>query len=195
LIRSLTKQKRRLLIARIFAGVMMFVWFGNSLPPLVAMTRHAESCQMDCCKGFKPHSADSDSGEMCPLMAQKETSHEAMHGEEEPDMEQFDDHSIKVPIFGPEKYSKPHEDTNSLPYLRIKPAERCPETAFITNNGSNFGQRQQQSSENCLLFSFAVNLRPPTFLLSDFGTQISFKFTPQIWSPQTPSRGPPAFLS
>jgi len=191
----LTKPKSRLLIARIFAVVMLFVWFGNSLPPLVAMTFHAESCQMDCCQGLKPDSADSCSGEMCPLMTQKETSHEGMHGEEEPATEQAAEHSIEVPIFGPEEHSKSHEDHNSYPFLRIKPTAKCPETDCITSNGSNFGQRQRQTSENCLLFSFALNTRPPIFALVNFGTQDSFKFAQRIGSRQTPSRGPPAFFS
>lgn len=195
MIRLLTKQKRRLLIARIFAGVMLFVWFGNSLPPLIAMTAHAESCRMDCCKGLKPHPAGSCSGEMCPLMTQKDTSHEAMHGEEDSATEHSTEHSLEVPIFGPEEHSGVHEDTSNSLFLRIKPAEKCPETACITNNASNFGQRQQQSSENCLLFSFALNLRPPTFVLVEFGTQDSFKFAQRIGSRQTPSRGPPVFFS
>lgn len=79
--------------------------------------------------------------------------------------------------------------------FQTKEAEKCPETACITNNGSNFGQRQQQSSENCLLFSFALNLRPPTFVSINFETQVGFKFAQRIWSGQTPSRGPPALFS
>lgn len=195
MIRSLTNQKRRLLIARIFAGVMLFVWLSNSLPPLIAMTRHTETCQMACCRDSKPHSAESGSGEMCPMMAQKETSHEAMHGEEDATSEETADHSLTVPIFYSDEQADFQEDDGNFPLLRIKAAERCPETAFITTSNSNFGQRQQQSSENCLLFSFALNLRPSIFVVLGFRNQESFKFTPRIWSGQTPSRGPPAFLS
>lgn len=208
----LPKHKIRLLFARIFAGAILFVWFANSLPPLIAMTSSpVESCQMECCKGFKRHSMGTSSGEMCPMMAQKNASHEmmqgvehqAMHGAEEPTEEHVavekDENSVggaptvKVLIFGAEEQSSAHD--NTLPSLRIKITEKCPRTDCITSSSLSFGQRQQQSSDNCVLFSFAVNLRPPSFVLVEVGTQASFNFTQRNWSGQTPSRGPPAFLS
>ena len=206
----LPTQKIRLLFARIFAGAMLFVWFANSLPPLIAMTSSPQaesSCQMECCQGFKRHSMGSASAEMCPMMAQKNAStetmhgaeHESMHGTEEPAEEyiaaQKDENSVvgahpskvlitKVLIFGAKEQSSAHD--NTLPSLRIKITERCPRTACITSSSSSFGQRQQQSSDNCLLLSFAVNLSPPSLVLVEVGTQASFRFTQRIWSGQTP---------
>jgi len=223
----LPKHKIRLLFARFFAGAMLCVWFANSLPPLLAMTAApVEFCQMECCQGFKRHSMDSSSADMCPMMARKNASHQAtpdtehqamqgaeqhqaMHGVEEPSEEhaaQTDEHivvgtqpmvgalPINILIFDADEQSGSHRDTN-LPSLRIRITESCPRTACIAGSSSSFGQRQQQSSDNCLLLSFAVNVRPPTFVLLDFGTQESFNLAQRIWSGQTPSRGPPAFLS
>ncbi len=211
----LPTQKARLFFARIFAGAMLFVWFANSLPPLLAMTSSPQaesSCQMECCQGFKRHSMGSASAEMCPMMAQKNASHQAtpdtehqamqgaeqhqaMHGFEEPSEEQvaakkcasFLDgaHPVKVPIFDADDQPGSHHD-NSLPFIRIKMAGSCPRTACITGSSSSFGQRQQQSSDNCLLLSFAVNLSPPSLVLVEVGTQASFRFTQRIWSGQTP---------
>jgi len=210
----LPTQNIRLLFVRIFAGAMLFVWFANSLPPLIAMTSsQIESCQMECCKGFKRHSVGSSSAEMCPMKAQRSASHqmthgaehETMHGAEEPAEEHVaaekDENSVvgsnttKVIVFGSgEQWGSLHDD-NTLPSIRIKIANKCPRTACITSSSSSFGQRQQQSSDNCLLFSFAVNLPPPSFVLVEVGTQASFIFTQLISAGQTPSRGPPAFLS
>ncbi len=218
----LLKQKIRLLFARFFAGAILFVWFANSLPPLLAMTAApVDSCQMECCQGFRRHSMDSSSADMCPMTARKNASHQAthdtehqamhgaeqhqaMHGFEEPSEEQVaakkgasildGAHPVKVPIFDADDQPGSHHD-NSLPFIRIKMAESCPRTACITSSSSSFGQRQQQSSENCLLFYFSVDLPPPTFVLLEFGTQESFNITQSIWTDQTPSRGPPAFLS
>lgn len=224
----LPKHKIRLFFARLFAGAMLCVWFANSLPPLLAMTAApVDACQMACCQGFRRHSMDSFSVEMCPMMARKNASHQAthdtehqamhgaeqhqaMHGVEEPleehaaaqtnenmlvgDHSMVGGRSINVPIFIADEQSGSHRDTN-LPSLRIKMAESCPRTACITGSSSSFGQRQQQSSENCLLFYFSVDLPPPTFVLLEFGTQASVNFTQSIWTDQTPSRGPPAFLS
>ena len=203
----LPTQKARLFFARIFAGAMLFVWFANSLPLLAMTASPVEFCQMECCKGFKRHSMSSSSGEMCPMMAQKNAStetmhgaeHESMHGTEEPAEEhiaaQKDENSVvgahpskvlitKVLIFGAKEQSSAHD--NTLPSLRIKITERCPRTACITSSSSSFGQRQQQSSDNCLLLSFAVNLSPPSLVLVEVGTQASFRFTQRIWSGQTP---------
>ena len=221
------KQKIRLLFARFFAGAMLFVWFANSLPPLLAMTAApVEFCQMECCQGFKRHSMDSSSADMCPMMARKNASHQAtpdtehqamqgeehqaMHGVEEPSEEHaaaqtnenmvVGDHSmvgalpINILIFDADEQSGSHRDTN-LPSLRIKMAESCPRTACIAGSSSSFGQRQQQSSENCLLFYFSADLPPPTFVLLEVGTQASVSFTQRIWTGQTPSRGPPAIFS
>jgi len=219
----LHKQKVRLLFARFFAGAMLFVWFANSLPLLAMTASPVEFCQMECCKGFKRHSMSSSSGEMCPMMAQKNASHQAMqgaehqamHGAEEPSEKHLaakDEnivvgahpmvdahpmvgaHPIKVPIFDAEEQSGSHHE-NTLPSLRIKIVERCPRTACITSSSSSFGQRQQQSSDNCLLLSMAVHLRPPSVVLVEVEAQASVSFTQRIWSGQTPSRGPPAFLS
>ena len=195
LIHSLAKQKTRLFFARIFAGAILFVWLGNSLPPLAAMTRHAESCRMDCCKSLKPHSAESCSGEMCPLMNEKPSSHEGSHEENESVDEHFAEHSSKFPIFGPESSGAHDAEINSL-FFQLKTPEKCPaEMACITGGNSNFGQRQQQSSANSLLSFLILQFRPATFVSIDFESQESFRFIQQTWSKQTPSRGPPALVS
>ena len=175
---------------------MLFVWLGNSLPPLWAMTMHAESCQMDCCKSLKPHSAESCSGEMCPLMNHKFSLHEEMHGGNEPADEQTAERPVQVQIFGPEDVSGVHDRENNSLFFKLKPPEKCPaEMVCITGSNSNFGQRQQQSSDSCLLSSFILQLRPKVFVSIEFATRKSIRFTQRIWSEQTPSRGPPALIS
>ena len=82
MIRSLTIQKKRLLVTRIFAGVMLFVWFGNSVPPLMAMTLPADACQMSCCQ------VSSSTEDLCLLMAEMTDSHKAMPDIAEPAEEQ-----------------------------------------------------------------------------------------------------------
>ena len=101
---------------------------------------------------------------------------------------------INILIFNADAQSGSHHDTN-LPSLRIKITESCPRTACIAGSSSSFGQRQKHSSDNCLLLSLTVKLRPPSVILVEVGRQASVSFTQRIWTGQTPSRGPPAFFS
>lgn len=88
------------------------------------------------------------------------------------------------------------QEKHFFPFLKTQFSDKCPETAFITQTNSNLRQRQQQSSDGNILLSFTIKPRPPTFVaVAEFETRISFKFTNQIWSYQTPSRGPPVFFS
>lgn len=87
------------------------------------------------------------------------------------------------------------QNKHSFPSLQTE-FNKCPETAFITQSNSNLRQRQQQSSDNDILLSFAINPRPPTFVvILELKTRTDFKFTNQIWSRQTSSRGPPGLFS
>lgn len=88
------------------------------------------------------------------------------------------------------------QDISHLPFLQTEFSNDCPETAFITRGHSNSGQRQQQSSDNSILLSFATLPRPPTFAaMFAFETHSIFTFADQIWSRQTSSRDPPVLFS
>lgn len=117
------------------------------------------------------------------------TNHQTEHHQNTSDVAD----TSEVPIFGVEDVSDSRD--NKFPFLQIKPAETCDQTAYITSNGSSFGQRQQQSSDNCVLLSFADKPRPPTAVSVNFKTQIIFNFAQQILSHDTLARGPPAFFS
>lgn len=188
--------------------MILFVWLGNSLPPLIAMTVTAEYCQMDCCKGKARHLANSCSGGMCHFKVKMDAPHESMRGIEEAAKKPIStnhheiEHHQNIPvatdksnvlIFGAEEVLASHN--KDLPFLQIKAPERCDQTACIMSSGSSVGQRNTQSSDNCILLSFADKPRPPTIVLVNFGTQVSFNVTQQIVSRRTLPRGPPAFFS
>jgi hypothetical protein len=202
----MSTKRVRLLTVRIFAGLMLLVCFGNGLPPLIVLSQSSsEYYMMDCCKGKVLHLMGSCSGEACHLKSaqkkipkkpdchfQTETV-EPAH-EEKLEIMLADPSSADVPIFGAEGHTNSH-DKNLLPTLKIKFIERCGETVLRAGNGSNSGHRQQQSSENSVLFSFADVSCPPLVVSLDFNIQVGFQFTRQILSRQSHSRAPPVCIS
>ena len=186
-----SKKSNKRIISRIFAAVMLLVWFGNSLPSLIAMTLPAENCQMKCCK-----IRDWHSGMSCPTMSD---SHEAMADMEGMEHKQIPEETYKDILVVAQPNDQPQfdsQDTQHFPFLQTEFFNDCPETAFITQGNSSFRQRQQQSSDNSILLSFATQPRPPTFVAPlEFETHTIFTFADQIWSRHTSSRGPPVLFS
>ncbi len=88
------------------------------------------------------------------------------------------------------------EDNHHSPAIQKEFENNCPETAFITQGSSSLRQRQNQSTDTGIIFSFATNPRPPTFVaLPVFETHLNFNHIRQIWSRQISSRGPPTLFS
>ena len=191
MISLISKKSNKRTISRIFAAVMLLVWFGNSLPSLRAMTLPAENCQMTCCKIRDWHSATS-----CPIMSDSDEAMADMEGmtHEQTPAETYKD--ILVVAQPDDQPLSDSQDIQHFPFLKTKFSNICLEMAFITQGNSNSGQRQQQSSDNSILLSFATQPRPPTFVATlAFETRTGFIFADKIWSRQTSSRGPPVLFS
>lgn len=168
-------------------GAVLVVLFGNNLLPLVAMTRsHVEDCQMACCKFRHRHTGNS-TGDSCPLMNMGSSSHESMMAMEQSDAEKSDSKKQQLNFFEHKFFKTENihlsidnhqlhavsDETKTSPFFNIKFAERCDQTTCGANSFSNSGKRQQQSSDDCGLLTFADKPRPPTSFSVIFKTEIN----------------------
>ena len=78
---------------------MLLVWFGNSLPTLIAMTLPVEYCQMSCCKTLDHSSEKSCPAMSDPTMSEMSDSHEAMEGMKEMTENQIPEDAYKDILF------------------------------------------------------------------------------------------------
>ena len=155
------------------------------------MTLPVEDCEMKCRK-----IRDWSSETSCPLMSDSDEAMAEMEGttHEQTPAETYKD--IPVVAQPDDQQLSDSQDTKHFPYLKTEFSNHCPETAFVTRSSSNLGQRQQQSSDNSILLSFATLPRPPTFVATlVFETRTGFTFADQIWSRQTSLRCPPVLFS
>lgn len=190
---------------RIFAALVLLVWAGNALPPLVALAAADDSCQMDCCKGMARHSAGSCAGGACHLKPKKKpVAAEIICGAREFAQKRIAADKNKlfrqvkqkpnVPIFD-ETLNSDSSHNKGFPFLQTMIVEQSCQIVCSASAGSGLGQPNGRANDKtAALLAFAARPRPPTVVTIEFSCSFVVKNSFHI-ARNSPARAPPTVIS
>lgn len=187
------KQTVQKVIARVFAAVLLFVWFGQVFPTHIAVKAFDEPCKLACCKRLARHSAKSCASGTCHFHPVKKPQTEEILCGAKKKGDANNQNTLEGVLIVDETHSNNSQDANGLPSAQMRSVHKSCQTNCCAASFSA-GQQNRTAHEKTALASFADKPRPPTVVEIEFFNFVAVK-TAQIIFIDAPSRAPPVSFS